>query len=662
MAAILAKELSPLSEDIPKARDELQQIVTKALRKDPSQRYQSANEMLDALKALRRKLELDADLKSRGSETASHPWLRWTTSPTAVALASLLGALALALPFYWLRNPTANLMPEKSIAVLPFENLSPDQDNAFFADGVQADILTKLAKVADLKVISRTSVMRYRGKQDMREIGRALGVSHLLEGTVRRSNGSVRINAQLIDARTDTHVWAEEYDRDLNEVFAIEAELAQAVADKLKAMISAPEKLALQDRPTKDLVAYDLYCDARQLALTISYGSDVGAKLLQAIDLLDQAVARDPSFFDAYCLLASAHNEIYFIGDDHSPGRLALAEKAVTAAARLRPDAGETHLARAENLYKGHLDYDNALAELEIARQTLPNNPRVSELQGYVERRRGRWDAAMQSLQRAADLDPRNIDILHQIALNSDHLRRYAHVKQALDRALAIDPNDLQTRAARAVLEYDWKADTRPLQQLIDEIRAKDPGSIRSIADGWLACALAERNPVAAQDALIAAGEDMPFNNQAVHFSHDFMKGVVARMKKDQNEAQTAFTAARIDQEKALKDQPEYAPAICVLGLIDAALGRHDDALREGRRAVALLPVEKDPINGALMIEYLAMIAAWAGNNDLAVEQLTIAIRLPGSLSYGQLKLDPSWDPLRGDPRFEQIVNSLAPK
>ena len=383
--------------------------------------------------------------------------------------------------------------------------------------------------------------------------------------------------------------------------------------------------------------------------------------MLQAADLLNQAIAHDPSFFQAYCQLAYTHDPLYFLGLDHTPARLALAEAAIQAAFRLRPDAGETHLARAQNLYWGYLDYDGALAELEVARQTLPNDPRIFELKGYIQRRQGRWEESTRNLERAIDLDPRNFFTLQQIAISYGVLRRYAEEKSVLDRALAIEPNDVDTKVALASVEFHWKADTRPLHRAIDSIRATNPAAVPNIANDWLICALAERDAAAAKNALNAFGE-IPLTDYAVHLNRPLIEGVIARMTKDEDKARAAFMAARAEQEKTVQAQPNYGPPLCVLGLINAGLGRKEEALREGRRAVELLPVEKDAINGPLMITYLAMIAAWAGDKDLACEQLAIAIRPPSTVSYGQLKLLPFWDPLRGDPRFEKIVASLAPK
>ncbi len=551
---------------------------------------------------------------------------------------------------------------EKSIAILPFKNLSDEKENAYFADGVQDEILTHLAKVADLKIISRISVMQYKSgvARNLREIGQQLGVANAVEGSVQRSGNRVRVNAQLVDTRTDTQIWGQTYDRDLADVFAIQSEIATAIADQLQAKLSPSEKSAIQRSPTGDITAFDLYTRANNLLLT-SFSSAARAKLLEAADLLNQAIGRDPSFFQAYCQLAHTHDLIYFLGLDHTPARLASAEAAVQSAFRLRPDAGETHLARAQNLYWGYRDYGSALAELEVARQTLPNDPRIFELTGYIQRRQGRWEESTRNLERAIELDPRNFFMLQQIATSYGVLRRYAEDTSVLDRALAIEPNDVNIKVALASIQFHWKADTGPLHRTIDSIRATNPGALPNVANDWLSCALAERDVAAATDALNAFGE-IPLTDYAVHSNRPLMEGVIARMMKDEGTARAAFMAARAEQEKAVRSEPNYGPPRCVLGLIDAALRQKEEALREGRRAVELFPVEKDAINGPLMITYLAMIAAWVGDKNLACEKLALAIRPPSTVSYGQLKLLPSWDPLRGDQRFEKIVASLAPK
>jgi len=628
-------------------------LLRSMLATDPAERPQSARELLVELRQCREVIE-------------ARPRRRRLLQ--LVALALLVSSGVGLTSYFWYRqyvqqhaSTGAPPVPRKSIAVLPFENLSNDREDAFFADGVQDDVLTKLAKIADLKVISRTSVTQYRGKRNIREIGKALRVSHVLEGSVRKAGAWVHMNAQLVDVRTDTHVWAEQYDRGLKDVFAIESEIAQRVAEQLHAKISAAEQLAVERPPTADLTAFELYSRAKNLLLIASYRPNGKENLLRAVDLLNQAVAYDPSFFQAYCQLGSTHDLIYFSGFDRTPARLALAQAAIQAAFRLRPDASEAHLARAENLYRGYLDYDGALAELEVACQSLPNDPRIFELKAYIERRRGHWDQSTRNFERAIDLDPRNVLTLLQIGTSYELLRHYAEAKSMLDRVLVIEPNDVETKLERALIEFCWKADTRTLHQFVDSTGTTDPAVLPMAADAWLTWALAERDPVAAANALAALG-DHSFPNEIAKLSHRFLEGLIARMTKDDYKAWSAFTAARAEQEKIVQTQPDYGPALCVLGLIDAGLGRKEEALREARRAVELLPVEKDSINGMRMIEQFAIIAAWVGDKDLACTQLAIATSHPSFLSYGELKLLPFWDPLRGDPRFEKIVASLAPK
>ncbi|MFZ3375332.1 MAG: protein kinase [Chthoniobacterales bacterium] len=637
---------------------DLSTICLKCLEKDPKHRYSSALALAEDLERRLRHEPIQA--RRVGVVTRGQKWVRRNGAMTAVIVLSLTLAAAVGV-IAW-KSELAHGPATAGIAVLPFENLSNDREDTSFADGIQDDLVTKLANIADLKVISRTSVMQYRGEHNIRQIGEALRVSHVLEGSVRKTGAWLHINAQLINAHTDSHVWAKQYDGDLKDLFAIQSEIAQAVAEQLHAKISPAEKLAIRRPPTADLTAFDLYSRAKNLLLTTaSFNRAAKANLPQAADLLAQAVAHDPSFFQAYCELAWTHGILYFLNYDHTPTRLALAEEAVEAAFRLRPGAGEAHLARAANLYRGHLDYEGALAELTTARQTLPNDPRVFEVTGYIQRRQGKQEEALRSLERAVDLDPRNILTLQQLAVSYERLRRYPEAEAAWDRVLPIEPNNVESKLARAVLEFNWKADTRPLRQLIDSIRITNPAALSNAADGWLICALAQHDAAAAQNALVAMG-DNPFRDGPVQFSRPFVEGIIARLRNDEGKARFAFIAARAEQEKILQTQRDYAPPLCVLGLIDAALGRKEEALQEARRAAELLPVSKDALNGRRIAAYFAMIAAWVNEKDLACEQLAVATAPPSDFSYGQLKLLPFWDPLHNDPRFEKIVASLAPK
>ncbi len=597
--------------------------------------------------------------------------LRWPKFALIAAL--LLSAVALVISFlifFRRASPTvtrgfsqiAAAISEKSIAVLPFENLSEEKENAYFTDGVQDEILTDLAKVADLKVISRTSVMQYKtgAERNLREIAKSLGVAHVVEGTVQRAGDRVRVSAQLIDARTDTHLWAEHYDRELADVFHIQSEIAEKIVAQLKAKLSPLEKTAIEERPTADLTAYDLYLRAKSLVDAIGFNARGKEDLDEATRLLESAVARDRAFLRAYYQLARAHDLIYFLGLDHTPARLALADAAVQTTLRLRPNSGEAHLALAQHLYWGYRQYDRALQELAIARRALPNEPLVLVLAGFIDRRQGRWEQSIRQLESALEFDPRNVFILQQISFNYEFLRRFTDMAVVLDRVLTIAPKDANTRVQRAVVDLEWRADPRPLHSVIQTIVAEDPNAAAAISDRWILLAFCERDKAAAERAIAVLPAE-GYLNGSVAFAPAWCKGVISRALGDNVGARAAFTRARSEVEQVVREQPAYAQQLSVLGTIDAALGKKEEAIREGRRAVELLPVTQDSITGALLAELLAVIYAWTGEKDLALEQLAIVARAPGDLNYGFLRLHPFWDPLRGDPRFEKVVASLAP-
>jgi serine/threonine-protein kinase len=630
--------------------------VAACLAKDPSQRPQSSVEIAQRLQ-----------LPSGRATTRTIPGKSRNKKALLIGLVVTAGVLALAAVYLGVSNQNpktvshAPVIPEKSIAVLPFENRSEEKANAYFADGVQDEILTDLAKIADLKVISRTSVMHYRNTtvRNLREIAQQLGVSHILEGSVQRVANHVRVNAQLIDARNDAHLWGQSYDRDLADVFAIQSEIANMIANQLQAKLSAGERVAIEKPPTTDLTAYDVYLRAKVLFAGTSDPTYSKEKLSQAARLLDEAVARDPHFLLAWCLLAKVHCEIYFQGHDHTPARLELANAAVQIALRLQPDAGEAHFALANYYYHGFRDYGRARTELAIARRTLPNNAQVFEYTGYIDRREGHWEKATRNLERAVELDPRNFFTLHQLAPTYHYLRRYADEARTLDRALTIVPGDPLTRILRAEVALDWRADIKPFQTVLATLIAEDP----SVAPGvdHPNYAICERTAAAAARLLTNYPRDGVVTDYGVNFPHAYWEGVVELWQGDPAKAQAALTTARSEVEKTVEKQPDFAGALSLLGMIDAGLGRKDKALREGRRACELLPIPKDALDGVSLAVNLAKIYAWIGEKDLSIEQIAAVERVPNDLSYGLLKLDPIWDPLRGDPRFEKIVASLAP-
>jgi TolB-like protein/predicted Ser/Thr protein kinase len=589
---------------------------------------------------------------------------RW---PLPVAAALLVVAFAFGFYLYHFRPPApvqpATAPPGKSIAVLPFENVGEAKESATFADGVQDELLTDLARIADLKVVSRTSVMQYRRGQprNLREIAGQLGVAYVVEGAVQEAGGRVRITAQLIDARTDLHRWAQSYYRPTGDIFAIQSEIAQIIADQLDAKISPHEKARIETPPTNDLTAFNLYTRANALLPDTAFSPRGKEKLLQAAQLLAEAVARDPKFLLAYCQLAKAHDSLYFLGFDRTQVRLSLGESAVKMALALNPDAGEAHLARARHLYQCYLAYEPALAELEIARRTLPNNTGVFTLAARIYRHEGKWLDSTREFENALALDPRNVDVLQQTAISYNLQRRYTDEAITLDKALTIAPQNIDLRITRALVELNRQADTRPLHALVTAILQRQPAAAPDLAGISLYLGLCERNTAEMQAALTALG-DGAFGVDAIQFRRNFWEGMTARIKGDAAGAQRAFTAARAEQEGKVTSAPEFAPALCMLGVMDASLGHKSRAIEEGRRAVELLPVARDPVNGAHLIEFLALIYAWWGEPALACDQLEIATKIPGTLSYGQLNLSPMGDDLRRAPRYENIVAALAPE
>src|SRR6184192_2654274 len=654
----------------PKIDRDLSTICVKCLEKDPQHRYPSALALSEDLERWLKHEPIRA--RRSGVFTRGRKWVQ--RNPTSALLAAALVAFAAAVEWNIWKSELVRGPVTTGIAVLPFDNLNEQKENTSFADGVQDDILTKLAKIADLKVISRNSVMEYRGKRNVRQIGDTLRVSHVLEGSARRSGDRIHLNAQLIDTRTDTHVWAEEYDRNLNDLFAIQAEIAQRVAERLHAKVTASEKASIEERPTQDLVAYDFYVRAVSLIYSAQVPSQANfVDPSEAVDLLNKAVARDPNFFLAYCQLAFLHDLIYQQGIDHTPGRLALAQSAIDSAFRLRPDTGEAHLALGWHLYWGYSEYDRARAELALAQQSLPNNPQAFELTGLLDRRQGRWAEATHSLERACELDPQNIPYLIALATTYLRLHDYDQMARVMDRIIALVPDRNKPRIIRASIEQDRRADTRPLRAAIEKALANEPGAAEDpfIAGQRLNGALLDRDLDAVSSIAAALPLKQTLDAGFNQGSRDFWLAVVARLKGDALAARAGFMKVRTKLEEELSVHPDNMGVLFDLGLIDAALGKKEEALSEGRHAMELgaraLPTAQDPMfgqstNEASVKKSFAMICAWAGEPDLAVEQLEAVTKIPGGPSYGELRLDPMWDPLRGDPRFEKIVASLAPK
>jgi adenylate cyclase len=640
---------------------DLETIVARCLESDPRPRYRSAAALAEDLEHWLRHEPIRA--RRSGIFIRGRKWVR--RNPTSTALVASLIALGAVIGVMSREResihsvPSANeSIPFKSIAVLPFENLSADRENAFFADGVQAEILNDLAKIADLKTISRTSVMPYKAgvKRNLRQIANELGVAHVVEGSVQRAGNRVRVSAQLIDAKTDVHLWAERYDRPLGDVFAIQSDIAKAIAGQLRAKLSPAEKTAIEKPPTTNLIAYDRYLRAEKLwaQQTTQPAKDIH----EIIRLLDQAVANDPAFLLAHCELARTHAYLYFLGYDHTPARIALAEEARNAALPLGPDRGEPHLAAAYVAYWCYHDYEAALTELDIARRRLPNDAAVFGVAAGITRRQGHWEECLRNYERAIELDPRNLTWIGSAGLTYEFERRFPEATAYWDRALAVAPDDPTMPVLHARLDLEARADTQPRHEAIQSVLNKDPSAIDRIADQWFDLAFCRRDAVEMASALASLpSEGMVFGVAGiVPMPRSFLEGLAARVRKDATGAEKAFTAARVQIEKIVREQPDYAAALCGLGMIDAALGHKEDALREGRRAVELLPITRDAMAGAELLTNLAIIYAWAGEKEFALKQLEEVVQIPSLVCYGRLRLDPSWDPLRGDPRFEKLV------
>ena len=629
---------------------DLETIVARCLERDPNARYQSAEALAEDLERWLRHEPIRA--RRVGVFTRGRKWVRRNPTNT-VLMASLVALAAVVGAMFWERESSRPL--PAGIAVLPFQNLSADPENAFFADAVQDEILNNLAKIADLKVISRTSVMQYKsdGKRNLRQIANELGVAHVVEGSVQGAANRVRVIAQLIDAKTDTHLWVESYDRPLDDVFAIQSDIAKAIARQLQAKLSPAEKAAIEQPPTTNLIAYDRYLRAKKLGAVPT--ARIPGDMREIIRLLDQAVAYDPTFLLAYCSLAGAHAYVYHLGVDQTPARVTLAKEARDAALRLGPDRAEPHLAAAEVAFHCDLDYETALAEVAIAQRGLPNDASVFSLPAYIARRQGHWEQCTRNLERAVELDPRNVWLLNDTAWTYQFFRRFPEATAAWDRVLAVAPGDPAMRVSRALVDLESRADTQPGHEIIQRIVAEDPSAVDAIAEQWLYLALCRRDAVETASALASLPPEGIIRRD-LRMPRSFFAGLAARARSDATGAETAFTAARIEIEKVMREQPDYAQALSVLGMSDAALGHREDAIREGRRAVELLSVTKDAMAGRAVLTNLAIIYAWTGERDFALKQLEDLLPNYGLLSYGQLRLHPFWDPLRGDPRFEKIV------
>jgi TolB-like protein/Flp pilus assembly protein TadD len=538
---------------------------------------------------------------------------------------------------------------DKSIAVLPFENLSDEKENAYFADGIQDDVLTNLSKIGDLKVISRTSVMPYRGKaSNVREIGKALGVGAILEGSVRRIGNRVRVNVQLINADTDEHMWAEDYDRDLIDVFAIQTDLAQQIVRELQAKLSPMEKAQIERRPTENGEAYLAFMEGHE----IFYRPDkFRSNTEQAEQLFEKATELDPNFAGAFAALARVH-EWSYRDFDPTPARKEKARAAAMEALRLQPNLPEARLAMGFYYYYCERDYQGALNEFAIAKLSLPNSPEVYMAIGAIERRQGKWKESTANLEKAASLSPKDSWVLQNLGDNYYANKNFETAEKIFDRAIEAAPQSLGPRAEKANLAVAWKGDLSVMEKELTQLPAGvDPDGLVTFSRMQLL--LLQRKFT---DAL-ALIKQSP--QEIFHYDkpREFFEGAIYAFLDDKEKAVAAFERARPVAENALRESPDDASRHIILGLILAGLGQKEAAMAEGKRAVELLPESQDALEGPKMTVALAQIYAWTGESDQALQLLEHSLSIPNGVTIPFLRLDPMWDPLRSDPRFQALID-----
>ena len=590
------------------------------------------------------------------------------------AVLTMIGALAIGIAFFLprSRDKSASVsisksspfpapeIPEKSIAVLPFENRSDDKQNAYFADGVQDEILTDLAKIADLRVISRTSVMQYQSgaARNLREIGKQLGVAHVLEGSVQRSGNRVRVTAQLIDARTDTHQWAERYDRDLADVFAIQSEIAKAIADQLRAKLSPQEKARVEEIPTGNTEAYVLYLRANQ----ISRNPDTLLEDYKAAEqLYMQAIALDPDFALAHARLASIRAEIFHFYEPLDRWKTSARAEAEIAL-RLQPNLAEAHFALGQCIYWMEENYDRALEQFDIASHLSPNNGDIGRLIAAIKRRQGKWQESLEAYQKNQKIDPQNPNVVRELVFTNTAMRRWPEAAQWGERMRAMAPASLVAKIQSGYVDFWCKGDTHLMKSLLDEVPAGvDPdGGVTSVR--W-EVAMLDRDYAAARRAIDAStAKELSYTGEG-STPRSFFEGSIALAQGDIAGAQKYFEDARPVFENAAKEAPLSAIRHANLGWLYAFMGRKEDAIREGRRAVELKPESKDAVDGVIVNCYLALIYARVGEKDLAFPFLERLLKTPGavdsvdySITINDLKYRWEWDPIRSDPRFQKLI------
>jgi len=589
------------------------------------------------------------DITAQGVRATPSPAVPRSHRRRNVVMLVLTGVVISAAAGFFLLPRVSAHKCDKSIAVLPFENLSDEKENAFFADGIQDDVLTNLSKVGDLKVISRTSVMPYRGKAtNVREIGKALGVGAILEGSVRRNGNRVRVNVQLINAENDEHMWAEDYDRDLTDVFAIQTDLAQQIVRELQAKLSPMEKAQIEHRPTENGEAYLAFMQGHEI---LNRPDKFRSNTDKAEQFFEEATKLDPNFAGAFAALARVH-EWSYRDYDPTPARKEKARVAAEAAIRLQPDLPEAHLAMGFYYYYCERDYQGALKEFAIAKLSLPNSADVHMAIGAIERRQGKWKESTANMERAASLSPKDAWVLQNLADNYYANRNFETAEKIFDRAIEAAPQSLGPRAEKARLVLDWKGDLSAMEQELTQVPAGvDPDGL--VTFSRLQLLLLQRKFPEAIALLNQSPQDV------FHYDkpREFFEGAIYTFLNDKEKAVSAFERARPIAEKAVRESPNDASRHIILGMILAGLGEKELAIVEGKRAVELLPESEDALDGPKTTVALAQIYTWTGETDQALQLLERSLNTPSGVTVPSLRLDPMWDPLRSDPRFQALID-----
>jgi TolB-like protein/Tfp pilus assembly protein PilF len=566
-----------------------------------------------------------------------------------IALVAIGVVVSAAAGIFLLPRASARKL-DKSIAVLPFDSFSNDQENAFFADGIQDDILTNLSKIGDLRVISRTSVMPYRGKQkNVREIGRALGVSTLLEGSVRKDGNRVRVNVQLINAANDEHIWSEVYDRDLTDVFAIQTDLAQKIAKELQAKLSPTEKAQMTRKPTENGEAYLAFVQAHTLHRHV----DDNEKVLQAEQLYERALHLDPNFALAAAQLSRLESWLYR-SVDPTPARREKARSLAERALALQPDSPEGHLARGFSYYYGERDYANALKEFAIAQRGLPNNAEVYLAIGAIQRRQGKWKESNANLEKAVSLNPNDTWPLQNLALNYEVQRDFAAGNKTVDRALKLDPDSIGLWSIKAQMAIAENGNLEIAKDVVANLKPEH-------AKGYLAGSavqillLQRKFPEALRAAEQIDDNALAKEPEALPMKYTVI-GIAKKLSGDEAGARDAFLTAKRYAEKYVSEAPNEAARHSKLAAVLAWLGEKEAAIAEGVRATELLPESVDAFDGPKMIEALAEIYCIVGEHDKAIDLLDHLLSRPSFVTVASLKTMPMWDWLRDNPRFAALL------